>query len=568
MKLKNGTLSFKNGSWYIDQAPPHVCIKLKSVFPSIAKSAINPFKFADTPEICADLVWFTDRYPMEISSADLKLLVKSKRKYDKFQIEMERILLPDYLPQRHQFKDGIDERNYQATARELYLNVKRMVCGDDLGLGKTAIAMGSFMDPRTLPALVVVQTHLPAQWKNNLAEFTNLTVHSINGTKPYNLPKADVYIMKYSCLAGWSNFFETGFFKSVTFDEIQELRCEGSQKYNAAKVLSSTCEYVLGLTATLIYNYGNEAYNIMNVVKKGCLGSLDEFTREWAGGYGRIIKDPAAFGSYLRSQHLFLRRTRKEVGRELPAVNKIIHEVEVDDADVKKVEALAIQLSMKIMTGSFHEAGEASRQFDIMMRMNTGISKAREVANYAKILLEAGEPIILVGWHRDVYEIWLEELKEHKPVMFTGSESGNQKENAKQKFLAGETNLLIMSLRSGPGTDGLQKRCCTMIIGELDWSPGVHNQLIGRIDRDGQQEHVTVVYIVCNQGSDPTMMDVLGLKASQSAHINDPELGVTMQESDDSRIKQLAKNYLEKRGIKLQPEEKVEILPPGEQSNN
>ena len=135
--------------------------------------------------------------------------------------------------------------------------------------------------------------------------------------------------------------------------------------------------------------------------------------------------------------------------------------------------------------------------------------------------------------------------------MFTGSESGNQKEANKQKFLNGESNLLIMSLRSGPGTDGLQARCQTMIIGELDWSPGVHNQIIGRIDRDGQQGNVTVVYIVTNEGSDPVMMDILGLKSSQAAYINDPDLGVVTQASDDSRIKQLAMGYLNKHKIKV-----------------
>ena len=556
MALKNGTLNYKDGTWLLNEAPPHVAIKLKSVFPQIAKSAVNPFKFADNIENCNDLEWFISRYPVEMDAADLKRLVKQKRRYDNFQNEMGRLLMPDYKPTNHKFKDGKEERDYQAVARELSLKVKHMVCGDDLGLGKTIIPLGAFMTPSTLPALVVVQTHLPKQWADRINEFTTLRVHRIEGTKPYNLPEADVYIMKYSCLAGWVNFFETGFFNSVTFDEIQELRNNKSQKYHSAAVVAEHAEYVWGLTATLIYNYGEEAYNIFNIIKKGCLGTRDEFVREWCGGnYGRIIRDPAAFGSYLRSQYLFVRRTRKDVKRELPPVNKIVHEVEVDNHDVKKIEDLALSLSMKVVSGTFFERGEAARELDILVRMNTGIAKAREVANYAKIFLEAGEPLILVGWHRDVYDIWLEELKDHNPLMFTGSESGNQKEANKQKFLNGESNLLIMSLRSGPGTDGLQARCQTMIIGELDWSPGVHNQIIGRIDRDGQQGNVTVVYIVTNEGSDPVMMDILGLKSSQAAYINDPDLGVVTQASDDSRIKQLAMGYLNKHGIKV--EEKI-----------
>jgi hypothetical protein len=271
--------------------------------------------------------------------------------------------------------------------------------------------------------------------------------------------------------------------------------------------------------------------------------------------------DPAALGSYLRSQFLFLRRTRSEVSRELPPINQIIHEVEVDDREVKKIEDLALELSMRVLGGSFTERGQATRDLDVLVRRNTGIAKAREVANYTKIFLDAGEPIILVGWHRDVYDIWLEELKDYNPVMFTGSETGVQKDKAKQAFINGETNLMIMSLRSGPGTDGLQKRCQTMIIGELDWSPGVHNQLKGRIDRDGKMDGtVTVVFIVCNQGSDPVMIDVLGLKSSQAAYINDPAFQSTQQLSDDARIKQLAKRYLEKHGVKIDETEDGKIV--------
>lgn len=54
-------------------------------------------------------------------------------------------------------------------------------------------------------------------------------------------------------------------------------------------------------------------------------------------------------------------------------------------------------------------------------------------------------------------------------------------------------------------------------------------------------------------------MDILGLKSSQAAYINDPDLGVITQASDDSRIKQLARAYLDKHGVKIEPaEESVE----------
>jgi SNF2 family DNA or RNA helicase len=348
-------------------------------------------------------------------------------------------------------------------------------------------------------------------------------------------------------LAGWTNIFETGIFKSAIFDEAQELRHCGTGKYDGAKALSNNVEYCLGLTATPVYNYGNEIFNVLDLIKPGCLGRSEEFLREWTGYNGKTVINPQALGTYLRENFLLLRRTRSEVGRELPPINKIVHTVDYNENEVRKSEDIAKQLAIKATTGSFMERGQAARELDIMIRQATGVSKAVEVAEYVKILLENDEPIILAGWHRDVYDIWLRELKDYNPVMYTGTESPAQKEEAKRKFINGETNLFIISLRSGIGLDGLQNRSNIVVIGELDWSPKVHDQLIGRLDRDGQQEQVTAIYLVSEFGSDPLIIDMLGIKSSQSHNIINPLTAIEEQFSDESRLKLLAERFLDKK---------------------
>ena len=325
------------------------------------------------------------------------------------------------------------------------------------------------------------------------------------------------------------------------------MRRSESAKYEAAYHLAQGVDYVLGLSGTPIYNFGNEIFNILDLIKPMALGKKEDFFREWAVPKGKnyVITEPKALGTYLRDSHLFLRRTRSDVGRELPPVNKIVHHVGYDDAQVKKSEEIAKMLSLKVLNApSFVERGLAARELDIFLRHQTGVSKAREVAEFVKILLDTGEPVVLAGWHRDVYEIWMDVLKDYNPVMYTGSESSTQKEKAKNAFINGETNLFIISLRSGIGLDGLQRRCRTIVIGELDWSPMVHNQLIGRVDRDGAIDQVTAIFLVSGFGSDPVLISLLGLKSSQSNAIIDPLSAPVQQYSDESRIKVLAETYL------------------------
>lgn len=532
----------------LSNVAPHVSIKLKSIFEKIKITHVPPYYFSNLPDVCNDLLWFMQRYPFQINVNTKNILKRGLENYNRNINEIESILLPGYIPGEITLTLGEKARNYQLTGNEFYLKMRRLLNVDDIGLGKTLTAILSFFDQKTRPGLVVVQNHLLSQWqKEGIERFTNLSSHIINSKQPYNLPPADVYIIKYSFLSGWTDLFTECFFRSAIFDEAQELRRTESLKYEAAQVLSNHVVYCQGLTATPVYNYGDEMFNILNLINPDCLGRRDDFLREWCTSLGNgkfKVKDPDALGSYLRDSNLYLRRTREEVGQELPAINKIIHTVDYDYAEVKKHENLAFQLALKITEGSFTERGQASRMLDMLARQVTGVSKARYVAEYVRFLLESELSVLLTGWHREVYDIWLEELADFNPVMYTGSESPKQKDAAKEAFINGDTRLFIISNRSGIGLDGLQKVCYNVVIGELDWSPKVLDQVIGRVDRPGNPDAVNAHYLISDYGSDPPIVSLLGLKSSQSHGIINPFQSVSQQQTDESRIKLLAEQYL------------------------
>lgn len=545
LKKTFGSLALNGEQWHMTGVPPHVVIRLKNLFPRIPKWQTGTFTFSNDAGHCADLSWFMVRYPMVMTDYDRSVLECARDNYEQNQVRMEEILRPDYSPpERLGLKEGQAIRHHQNQAIDLFLARKSLLVGDDVGLGKTYVAGGALLDTRILPAAVVVQTHLQQQWKNRLEGFTNLRIHKIRGTKPYDLPEADVYLFRYSQLLGWIDTFEDGFFKSVHYDEIQELRTGTvSGKGRAAKRLSEMAEYRLALSATPIYNYGVEIWNIMQFIDPEILGSHDEFLREWCVD-GKEVRDPDALGSFLREQHVMIRRTKKEVNQHMPPINTIIEYIETDESALKSVEDLARQLAIKTTVGTFMERGRAGRELDLLMRHATGVAKALNVARYAKIFLDANVPIILTGWHRDVYEIWLRELENYKPAMFTGSESERQKNESVRRFIEGDTNVFILSLRSGAGLDGLQHRCSTVIYGEIDWSPKVHEQIVGRVDREGQVEQVSAIYLLADEGSDPPMVEILGIKSSQASGIIDPGRQFEARHTDKSRIRALASQYL------------------------
>lgn len=547
-KFTYGRLELRDNRWVLSDVPPHVAIRLKNMFPRIPKTQTKVFDLPYSAEMSADLRWFFDRYPASMSDVDREALEEGKRLFEEDRAQLEAIMLPDWVPpSRHGFRPGKEAYQSQKQASEIWLRRKGLLLGDDVGLGKTIVALDALAGSKYLPAAIVVQAHLPSQWvREYITPFTYMSAHIVQGTKPYRLPPANLYIFKYTNIAGWSDVIATGMFKAVVFDEIQELR-RGSlaEKGKAAKVFFHNTELKLGLSATPVYNLGSEIWNILDVIDPEVLGPWDEFTREWctyAGNDKWKVNDPDALGSYLRESGVFIRRLRQ--GRP---INRIPIEVAFDEDIAEDAAELARMLAIKVVNGSFTEAGQAARELDAFARLQTGLAKAKSVAVLARMYLEKGVPIILAGWHRDVYDIWLEELKDFKPAMYTGSETPKQKDKTKQAFISGDTNLMLISLRSGAGLDGLQKRCSTVIVGELDWSPAVVEQLLGRVDRPGQTaDEITAIFPYVEYGSDPVLMAMNAVKKDQQRGINDPGSVMQPVHTDESRIKMLAQQFLEK----------------------
>jgi len=553
-----GAIERMRNGWRITDLEPHVRIRLKAIFPRIPKTGVPPFELVGGPQLDADLRWFIERYPLLIAADDLGHLEQRKTLFETGQAELETLLAKDWKPSSIVgFRDGERPYDYQAQAAELCRRKGRLLCTDDMGLGKTVTGIATITDPQQLPALIVPPTHLVSQWAEKLNEFTHLSVHAFKKASPYELPPADVYICPYSKLAGWIDYAESAGFQALIFDEIQELR-NGTHtaKGQAAAAFKANAKTVLGLSGTPIYNYGSEIWHVMQFIDPDALGSWLDFTIEWCEmGPGKkwIVKDPQALGTYLREEHAMLGRTNEDVGNEKKRINTITHEIAYDAEVLEEDEQLMRDLAIKVTAGTFTERGQAAREFDMRMRHATGVAKAPHVAAFVRILLEAGEQVVLAGWHRDVYDIWLNRLARFNPVLYTGTESPGQKEKSKRAFLSGEARIIILSLRSGAGLDGLQHVAHTAVIGELDWSPKVHDQFIARLARPGQINEVDAIYLVSDGGSDPAILDVCGLKASQSDGIVNPLAMPADQKSDRTRIQALAEAYLAGKGSALKP---------------
>lgn len=542
----------REGYWII-KAPPHVMVRLKRVFERINKGQHGVVSLTDTIENCRELRWFAERFPIAFEPRS-HLDAQAERHIDR-EKQIALVLADGYKPP--EFRMALPPREYQRVAADLALRSGSLLLADDVGLGKTISGLAVLAAPGSLPALVVTLTHLPRQWEGEINRFLpGLTVHILRKGSVYDIPAKremkgrwpDIIISNYQKLTGWADHLAEKV-KTVIFDEAQELRISTSLKYTAAAHIARGAKHRIGLTATPVFNYGAEIHSVIDCISPDSLGARDEFEREWCKGRrGEVVADPAALGQHLRAEGIMLRRTRKDVGRELPPIQTIPLTIEADTAALEQVSDKMAELARIILAQGGLSKGEklrASSELDWRLRQATGIAKAVYVAEFVKLLALSEKKIVLYGWHREVYSIWLEHLAELNPVLYTGTESVSQKEASKDAFVSGDARVLIISLRAGAGLDGLQHVCKTVVIGELDWSPGVHEQCVGRVARDGQQESVAAYFPLADSGSDPVIADVLGLKSQQAMGIRDPDAPLLEQlQADEGRIRKLAQAYL------------------------
>jgi SNF2 family DNA or RNA helicase len=529
-------------------------MRAKRIFGKLRADATE-LTLSDTLENCHDLLWFLIRYPHLIKKEDLKYLKNRSEAQERHADLVKKIA--DGKSAGLKLKLAIPARKYQEAASNLAYHTRGLILGDEVGLGKTVSAIGLLVKAECRPALVVTLTHLPEQWEREINRFLpGLKIHISKKAKPVEFDvMPDVIIMNYHKMSGWAGYL-AGKIKTIIFDEGHELRTgSGSGKYHAASVIAEACDFRMALTGTPIFNNGSELWNLARIINPRVLGSFGEFQTEWCGT-GMYVKDPRAFGSYLRETGLFLRRTKKDVGRELPPFTIVPQQIEADLNELDKVKTSVTEMARILLRdgASNFDKMHAAQEISWKLREATGMAKAPYVAEFVKMLLDSEEKVMIGAWHHAVHKILNDRLKEFKPVMFTGEESPVQKQKSLNAFIGGDSRIFQISNRAGQGLDGLQRVCSAAVLAEPDWSPAIHEQFFGRLYRDGQPNPVFGYAMLADCGSDPVIADTVGIKLVQLDGIRNPDNTDPLKQVDPERMKKLAADYLKRNNLELEEE--------------
>ena len=534
-----GTLSYNRRSkcWTI-RGEPCVTELAKRLFPGCDGRGRGVARFTAHRRIIGDLNWLMLRYPLEIRQSDRKRWEESLDEAREYAFRREQALSAPETAQPPEGSFSGTLLPFQQEGLGFMLASRRCLLADEMGLGKTVQALSFLATTAAYPAILVVPPHLIRNWQREIERFLNpdgrLRVHVIKGLTSQPLPEADIYLIHYLLLRGWKDVLPEAGFKTAIFDEIQELRRNGTGKYSAASLLSESCENVIGLSGTPIYNQGGEIWNVVNILDFHFLGDWESFSREWCYGYNRaMVAKPELLGEHLRREGLMLRRLKSDVLGELAPKRRLVQEIDWDDQVYRELmKPVADQLKILRATDDPSKRAIIEDAICQQQRQATGVAKAPFVAAFVRALLDGGEKVLLMAHHHAVMDIYRKELKTYHPGFITGRETDAQKDAASAAFMGGKTDLLCISLRSASGLN-LQRATC-VVFGELDWSPAVHSQAEDRAHRIGQKDSLLCYYLVSPRGSDRDMQDALGLKVSQFVSL----MGDAQPDGDEAFLRQ------------------------------
>lgn len=543
-----GELSYnrRSKSWVI-KGEPTVCQMAKRLFPGCDGKGRGVARFTANRRNAGDLNWLMMRYPLTIRETDRQRWEQALSDARDWAIAKEKArFAPQAIdPPKARFKGELMPFQREGTA--YLVNTPRALLADEMGLGKTVQALAAVAELKSYPLLLVVPSHLMTNWQREIASFlTNEdgsvpTVHVLKGLTPYELPEAQIYIVHYLLLRGWKNVLPKYDFACVVFDEIQELRHSGTEKYSAASLLAEKCPRVFGLSGTPIYNRGGEIWNVVNILDFHALGDWESFTREWCYGYGNnIVAKPDVLGETLREEGYMLRRTKDTVLEQLPPKRRLVQEIDADDDVYRSLMEPVREAIFRLRRAeSNFDRTRIEDEICQRMRQATGVAKAPYVAAFVRALLEGGEKVLLFAHHHQVMDAYKAALKSAKPVFITGRETTAMKDKAVDAFMSGKTDLCCISMRAAAGLN-LQRATC-VVFGELDWSPAVHTQAEDRAHRMGQRDSVLCYYLVSPAGSDAQMQEALGLKVSQFVQLMGDNM---MEESETLLMQQEAREHI------------------------
>lgn len=442
-------------------------------------------------------------------------------------------------------------RSYQMDYLYYAVNHGNHINGSGVGCGKTKMAIFYAEMIDLFPCMVVCPASVKSGWLREWKETNpDRRVSIISTSSPPEDFEADVIVINYDIL-GKRVTKENGktsleirldgmkkkSFSLVIADEIHFLKNRKSIRSKSFKKLIHKVPSVIGLTGTLIMNRPAELLNILMLIERiKEIAPDDQYHHYFFERYCNMKE--TNFGldisgasnikelNRLLKECCYFQVSKRDALKELPPISENVVECEITN---KRAYKKAKGDLLQFIEDKFkdEEKVEKAARAEFLVKLSTlkQLSlegKEKFIKKWVEEWMEANEEekLLVFASQSTILTKIAEEFKEG--LLVTGSTATKKRDEILQKFfLQKESRVLFANIGClGTGVDGLQKVCSNMVILELPPRPSDLVQVIGRLERSGQENPVTIQYLLSPETIDQDLWEMLKGKKDVTDMLN------------------------------------------------
>lgn len=412
------------------------------------------------------------------------------------------------------------------------------VLADDMGLGKTLQAIAGITqfkkEHKDSISLIICPTSLVYNWKEEFHKFNpHMRTLAVDGTPTQRkkllneIKDFDVVITSYSLLQKDVDFYKKVPFGYCILDEAQAIKNRGTRNAKSVKMLQAVHRLIL--TGTPIENSLDELWSLFDFLMPGLLSSYDRFLEKY-------IRNPnTSSGNNLdvlrrKISPFILRRMKKDVLAELPAVSEIVYRCHLSEIQQELYQSYAKsareELSHLVKREGFekvqiHVLATLTRLKQICCHPAIFAKEKAEIGDSSKYdmliellqtLMEGGHKTVIFSQYTRMLSIMRQDL-EKRGIRFEylDGSSKNRLSIVKKFNEDASIPVFLVSLKAG-GTGLNLVGADTVIHYDMWWNPAVENQATDRVHRIGQKNSVSSYKLVTSNTIEEKILELQNRK--------------------------------------------------------
>lgn len=483
-----------------------------------------------------------------------------------------------------QHKLRVEPYEYQREGICFGLEHKRIIIGDEPGLGKTLQSIGIVDTANAYPCLVICPSSLKINWQREFEKFTDKSAlvldNNVRTTWGYLLSMGvhQVAIVNYESLRKYFVWDIKGYqpngklggtpratrlkdvvfcpqiqmFKSIIIDESHRVKDPSAQQTIFTKGISVGKDWCILLSGTPVVNRPEDL-----IAQLSIMGRIGEF-----GGRAKFIADyctdpkdknatPAVPLSELSKQlydTCMIRREKAKVLPQLPDKTRIDLYVEISNDKEYNLAAVDLAEYLREYTECTDSEIRRKMRMEALVRFMTLRSlatkgKIAQAVDFIRTFLDSGKKLIVFC---SLHEV-VDELQKAFPraVTVTGRDSAVNKQASVDAFQNNpNVNLIICSIKAaGVGLTLTASSNVGFI--ELPWTFADCCQCEDRAHRIGQKDNVTCYYLLGRGTIDHTIYSLIHRKKSIANEIMNSDDDIP---TDEVYFDELVSSFLKSSG--------------------